>query len=57
MRTASEREMAGFLLGLGIGLIVGIVCQPRSQGRPGKGGTLAQPRSAASRPLVNAAEG
>jgi hypothetical protein len=26
----NQRELAGFLLGLGIGLIVGIVFQPRS---------------------------
>lgn len=28
-RNPSQREVTGFLLGLGIGLIVGIVCQPR----------------------------
>jgi hypothetical protein len=29
-RNPNQRELAGFLLGLGIGLIVGIVFQPRS---------------------------
>lgn len=28
-RNPNQRELAGFLLGLGIGLIVGIVFQPR----------------------------
>ena len=49
MRTASQREMAGFLLGLGVGLIVGIVWQPRGDDQPAKLSTVDRANSNAPR--------
>ena len=33
-KNMSQTEVAGFLLGLGIGLIVGLLFQPRAAGHP-----------------------
>jgi hypothetical protein len=33
-KNISQNEVAGFLLGLGIGLVVGLLFQPRAAGHP-----------------------
>jgi len=49
MPAASQREMAGFLLGLGVGLIVGIVWQPRGDDQPAKRGAIDRANSNVTR--------
>jgi hypothetical protein len=58
-RNPNQKELAGFLLGLGIGLIVGIVFQPRSYDQPAGTRGVDHVSSSVTRstPPLKAAEG